>query len=260
MSPPERDPHHRRGAGGRNGDGGGNGGDNRRGHVMFLVWFAAGAAVLAGIVWLVGQAFGGVSFDQDGPRLVYLLMLVLLLGSGVLLGGRIGLAGAAKAIAIWIAIGILLVAGYAYRAEFTAVWHRITGELSPSGVVGEGPRSFSLRIARDGHFYVDAGVNGTTLRLLVDTGATTTALTPEHARRAGLDPDSLSYTVRVNTASGTAQAAPARIDTLSISGAVLRDVPILVHRAEAGVSVLGMSTLRRFRKVSVEDDRLTVTW
>jgi len=253
MNAPQRDPDRRR-------NGGNDGSGNRRGHLLFWVWFIAGAVVLAGLVWLVGQVFDDVSFDRDGPRLVYLLMLVLLLGSGVLLGGRIGLAGAAKAVAVWIAIGILLVAAYAYRAEFTAVWHRVTGELSPSGIVDEGPRSFSLRIAPDGHFYVEAGVNGTSLRLLVDTGATTTALSPEHARRAGLDPDLLSYTVRVNTASGTAWAAPARIDTLSISGATLRDVPVLVSRGESGLSVLGMSTLRRFRKVSVEGDRLTVSW
>src|SRR5262245_50762121 len=38
----------------------------------------------------------------------------------------------------------------------------------------------------DGHFYVDAEVNGTRIHFLIDTGSTTVALTEDDARRAGI--------------------------------------------------------------------------
>src|SRR4029453_12758841 len=38
----------------------------------------------------------------------------------------------------------------------------------------------------DGHFYPDTQINGTTIRMLVDTGATGIALSRDDARRAGI--------------------------------------------------------------------------
>jgi len=43
-----------------------------------------------------------------------------------------------------------------------------------------------LRRGPDGHFYADAQVNGTTIRFLVDTGASLVVLTREDAQRAGI--------------------------------------------------------------------------
>src|SRR5690242_17104976 len=55
---------------------------------------------------------------------------------------------------------------------------------STDPVTAPAPRE--LRRGPDGHFYADAQVNGTTIRFLVDTGASLVVLSREDAQRAGL--------------------------------------------------------------------------
>jgi len=234
--------------------------DNRRGHLRFWAIFLVAAAACAGTVWLISEAVGGFSFGQEGPRLVYLIMLAALIGSALLLGRRIGLSDAIKSIGIWILIGLLLVAGYAYRTEITQVWHRVTGALDPGVTVREDQQRLVIAVSADGHFHADVKLNGTPVRMLVDTGATTTAIPPAVARRAGLDLGSLRYTITVNTANGQTRAASARLKTLSIGPVTLKDVRVLVGSRQGGPSVLGMSTLRRFRRVTIDGDRMLIDW
>jgi len=70
------------------------------------------------------------------------------------------------------------------------------------------PNETIYRRAGDGHFYVDADVNGTRIRFLVDTGATFVALSPDDARSAGLTVFESDYTARTSTANGVARVAP----------------------------------------------------
>src|SRR5919202_1033096 len=50
----------------------------------------------------------------------------------------------------------------------------------------EKPRETLLKRHSDGHFYADVEVNGELVHFLVDTGATSVALTSEDARRVGI--------------------------------------------------------------------------
>ena len=223
--------------------------------VLFVLLFVAG---LAGLTILLLDRFAGAfDFDDDGPRLVYLLLLAGVIGSGILLGGRIGLGGAAKAIAAWTGIGLLLILGYSYRADLTRLWNRVAGELAPSsGITGTG--TVAYRRAGDGHFYVDARVNGRRVRFLVDTGATTTGFDAATARAVGIDPASLDYSVRVRTASGTVRAAPARLAELAIGPVVMRQVRVLVMPGNRGLALLGMNVLKRFGSYEIKDGVLTL--
>lgn len=52
--------------------------------------------------------------------------------------------------------------------------------------IGNGYADVTLERAADGHFYVDAQVNGAAVRFLVDTGASSLVLTQADAQRAGI--------------------------------------------------------------------------
>ena len=54
--------------------------------------------------------------------------------------------------------------------------------------------------AADGHYYLSVDINGAPVNFVVDTGATDLVLTRKDAARVGLDPDSLIYQGRANTA------------------------------------------------------------
>jgi len=106
----------------------------------------------------------------------------------------------------------------------------------------------SLVKADDGHFWAEAQVNGTRVRFLVDTGATTVALTGDDARRLGLDLDELTFDRPVSTASGEVRAAMVELDYISVAGARVEKVQALVLEKGLKASLLGMSYLGRLSK------------
>jgi len=165
----------------------------------------------------------------------------------------------------WLAIGFSLVAGYAYRDDLSAVVSRVGGELAPPGQIvsvetgEEGETAVRVRRRLDGHFAVRASVNGQSMTLMVDTGASSVVLKPGDAERAGIDLDKLSYTVAVDTANGTTYAAAVRLRSLSVGPLTVRNVDALV--AQPGTvkeNLLGMSFLRRLRSYEFANDYLTL--
>ncbi len=110
--------------------------------------------------------------------------------------------------------------------------------------------------SRGGHYRVDAEINGRSIVMLVDTGATIVALSRRDAERIGLAPHQLDYTSRVQTANGVARVARVTLDEISLGGIIVRDVSAAVVDAPLGTSLLGMSFLGRLAGFAVEDGRL----
>jgi len=106
----------------------------------------------------------------------------------------------------------------------------------------------SLAKAADGHFWAEATVNGKRVRFLVDTGATTVALTMADAQRLGIDLDSLTFDRPVSTAAGEARAALVELDYVSVAGARVDKVQALVLEKGLPSSLLGMSYLGRLSR------------
>ncbi len=236
------------------------------------LWLAAAAVILLGalIGWLASEYGDRLDWSQDGPRLAFLVLLLAGLVAGVALGprSRHRLGFVVRSIAGWAAIGLILVGGYAYRGELREIWQRIAGELDTSrpiavdgGARRDGEeRALTIRESADGHYYVNARINGSDVRLLVDTGATTTVLSRKHAERAGIFVGPSDFDVRVRTGSGYAQAARVRIEDLEVGEARLGNVSALVMDTPGELSVLGITTLQRFRGYEVRDGVLTIRW
>jgi len=106
----------------------------------------------------------------------------------------------------------------------------------PAAYVGKG---------KDGHYWAWAQIDGHPVRVLIDTGASAVALTPEDARRAGVDLELLVYNRDVNTAQGVTHAAAVTLDHVSVAGAEVNGVEALVVPRGLSASLLGMSYLGR---------------
>lgn len=172
---------------------------------------------------------------------------------------------ALRHLAIWIAIFAGLVALYAFREEIAFVGDRVAGELMPAGygtVVEDkatGDIAVRIRQRTDGHFIARADVDGASITMLIDTGASTVVLKQADARSAGIDTEGLNYTVPVNTANGTTFAAPVRLRSLAVGPIRLDDVEALVAKpGNLNVSLLGMSFLRRLRSYEFSGSFLTL--
>lgn len=219
------------------------------------------AAILGGLAaagWLLGETFGVFDSAEDGLYAGLLIALLIFLGGGLMVRGRHRIGGILKSILAWSAIGLVAVAGYAYRHELTMVWQRVAGELSP-GTAVYGERSLTVRASGSGAFFLDVFLNGRPARMLVDTGATGLALSPADAVAAGLDVERLRYTVPVQTADGAALAAHAVLDSIQVGGLTFRNQRALVLR-QGQISLLGVTVLRQFRSFEISGDRLTLRW
>jgi len=218
------------------------------------------AAALAAL-WLTppSQPLLGLSHDDFARGAAGSALLLWLLLSGIARAGPAGVARVFTGVAGWALIGLLLVAGYAYRFEFEEVADRVMGELNPAAAqVGPGGEVV-LRRRYGGEFVVPAKVNGHQLDMVFDTGASSVVLTAEDAALAGLAFGPGDYEVGVTTANGATTAAPARLDRLAVGGIVVRGVRALVARPGAlQQSLLGMSFLERLKSFGVENGKLVL--
>ena len=134
--------------------------------------------------------------------------------------------------------------GQRHEALATA---RADSATAAAGPVATGGAA-SLTKAADGHFWAEARVNGKAVRFLVDTGATTVALTAADAQRLGMDVGSLTFDRPVATAAGPAKAARVELDYISVAGARVEKVEALVLEKGLPSSLLGMSYLGRLSR------------
>jgi aspartyl protease family protein len=110
-----------------------------------------------------------------------------------------------------------------------------------------------------GHFFTDGDVAGKSLRFLVDTGATTVALSKAQARFVGVDVDHLVYDRPMQTASGSIMAANVTLPRLRIGDIQLLAVRATVMDTPSDVALLGQSFLGRIDQVSIAGDTMTLT-
>ena len=105
-----------------------------------------------------------------------------------------------------------------------------------------------IRILKDrGGYFLDGLINGQPVRFLVDTGATSVALSERHAARLGLQHRVDGRPVGIGTASGDALGHAIRLSSLAIGGVKLNDVRAVVIEGDSPRHVLlGMNVLSRF--------------
>jgi aspartyl protease family protein len=119
------------------------------------------------------------------------------------------------------------------------------------------PRRVALAADPRGHFLAVAEVNGRTINVMVDTGATIVALNEATAARLGISPPRSAFTAPVSTVNGTVKVAPVTLAEIRLNGIVLHDVPaIVVPGTLLETNLLGMSFLGKLSRFEVAAGRL----
>ena len=114
-----------------------------------------------------------------------------------------------------------------------------------------------LRRQRNGHFYVDATVNGRLVRFLVDTGASTVALTMEDAARIGEKVSPESFSVVGEGAGGAVRGDRLMIGSIEIEGKRVENIRGVVLEG-LGQSLLGQNYLSRMGSVEMIGDEMII--
>lgn len=121
---------------------------------------------------------------------------------------------------------------------------------------GKGPATAVLTADGQGHFLTTGSINGTTVRFLVDTGASMISLGAGDARRLGIDARKGERGIS-NTANGQVVVSRVKLDTVRVGEIVMNNVDALVHPQDMPIVLLGMSFLNRM-EMQRDGDTMTL--
>jgi aspartyl protease family protein len=178
---------------------------------------------------------------------VYILMAVMLV-LGSLMARREPLAKMLTMALAWIAIFAAGFVLFTFRDNFGWVAQRLKAEAVGTPV--QQGRETRIPMAIDGHFWVEARLNGQKVRFLVDSGATMTTVDRQTALKAGVQvsPERDQF---VRTGNGIIRVSSGRAAELEVGGIRRSDVGLQVAESD-DLNVLGMNFLSSLTRWGVE--------
>lgn len=229
-----------------------------------LLWIALGVLAV-GLLLLVVNNDAGTTFGLANDQFANVLtagLLVTVISAGIV-ASRPSFGEVTRNIAAWLFILLALMSGYIYRYELQDIASRLSAGLVPGSPLSvtdsEGNVTVTVEKAGNGHFEARAAVDGTPIRVMIDTGASTTVLTVEDARTVGIDVEALNFAVPVSTANGVTVAARARAQTIAVGTIERGPLPILVAQPGAlSQSLLGMNFMGTLSGYDVRGDRMVL--
>jgi aspartyl protease family protein len=228
-------------------------------------WIALFTLALATMLLVSNESGTIAGVDSGTFGYVALFVALAVFVGGGMVGSYRGRTGAMlRDTVTWLALGLGLVTLYAYKEELMPIAARVVGEILPGSAMtveqsSGGLTEVRIRKRLNGHFTAAVKVNGTSVSMIVDTGASTIVLRPEDAEKAGIDTSRLTYRVPVLTANGRTVAARIRLDEVAVGPLDRKKVDALVAQPGALTqSLLGMSFLSRLRSYEFSGDFLTL--
>lgn len=159
-------------------------------------------------------------------------------------------------IGIGLAIGLALPGGPRAPVPVPAEV-RTPAVSAPPARPADPPRDTVIARGANGHFIAFADVNSEPVRFVVDTGATTVALTTDDANRVGVAFDPNRFAVIGEGASGAVRGQEVVLRDVVLDGKRVEDVHAVVLDG-LGVSLLGQNFLRHLDSVSISGDTMTL--
>jgi aspartyl protease family protein len=167
----------------------------------------------------------------------------------------------ALATAAGLGLGAALLGGSAYGPALAAGLLRFIPIFAPISEAGQAPRATEDHVIRikaegDGHYYISGSADGVPLKFMIDTGASGIVLPAGAAERLNVGP--LNFDLPTYTANGVTQSAEVTIRKLAVGPYTVSDVPAMVNRGPLDMPLLGMSWLRLFRSIEIQNGVMTL--
>jgi aspartyl protease family protein len=195
-----------------------------------------------------------VSDGSQALNLIYLLIILIAVVSAFSIR-RVPIGKTLKMVLAWVLIFAAGFAIFALREDFKALGSRLWAAVTGSNVQETQNGELRIAMAEDGHFWVDAELNGRPVRFLIDSGATVTTIGPGTAERAGVQAS--GGRTLVDTANGIAQVDRGSADLLKVGPIERRNFSLFIAREDA-TNVIGMNFLSTLSRWSVEGRTLVL--
>lgn len=190
---------------------------------------------------------------NDGDQAIHFIYLMgcLVLVASAFMVRRIPIAQGLKMFVGWVLIFGAAFVIFTLKDEFLALGDRLMVEVRGGTVQEVSGGEIRIRQASDGHFWVDAELNGQPARFLVDSGATTTSISRTTATRAAIEASAGPGAI-VQTANGLVTVQRGRAALLKVGGIERQDVAVHISDGFGETNVIGMNFLSSLRSWSVE--------
>lgn len=175
----------------------------------------------------------------------------------IMLLQRIPVVGRLVRFAISLGLLAFLIFILLQQAPYQPELSRLTSSLGLDDQTVSG-KELHVKMAPDGHFWVVASINGVKRRMLVDSGATVTALSQQTAAVAGVRTGTNIAPVMLRTANGIAPARTGSIDELKVGNIVARNLKVVTAPGLGELDVLGMNFLSKLQSWRVEGNTLVL--
>jgi aspartyl protease family protein len=221
------------------------------GNGNYFTRFLILAVLMSGLLMYLNKTFDALSFKDDPGQIIYEILLVLIISSG-LASGKMW--QKIKYLAVWGLIFLVSMTVYTYRHDIFGIKDKVLAEFIPSKGFSNTPYEISFPVSSDGHFYIQVEVNGIPVIFMADTGASHIVLSPRDAEKVGIDRDRLIFDRFYETANGTVRGSSVRITDFRVGEIIFKDIGASVNEAEMKNSLLGMTFFKRLKSYDVKDD------
>jgi aspartyl protease family protein len=142
--------------------------------------------------------------------------------------------------------------------EIAGKRHSLRVGDAPSSVGGQGGAmsgggKIVMTAGTGGHFFSPGRINGHSVQLLVDTGASAVGIGVSDADRIGLNYKTSGQVVRIDTANGVINGWRLKLASVRVGDVEIFDVDALVTPAPMQYILLGNSFLTRFQMTRTND-------
>lgn len=111
----------------------------------------------------------------------------------------------------------------------------------------------------DGHYWLEAEVNGHRAPFMIDTGATLVAVSEQTAAAAGLEERDGGMPIPLQTANGTVAAYMTNIDELRFGNVSASGLDAVIAPGLGQTNVIGMNLISRLASFRIEQGELILT-
>jgi aspartyl protease family protein len=137
------------------------------------------------------------------------------------------------------------------------IWSDVSKTVTPQQTISAA-NEVIVPLGNDGHYHLTLEINDIPIDFVVDTGASQVVLTPEDAKRVGIDVENLNYTSQAMTANGVVRTAPVWLDNVELGGIIDENLRAVVNGGEMDGSLLGMTYLNGFDTIQIRDGELVL--
>lgn len=185
------------------------------------------------------------------PQLQHLALYAVGAALLIMLLQRLPFIGRIVRFAISLGLLAFLIFILLQQAPYQPELARLTSSLGLDNQQVAG-KELRVKMAADGHFWARASINGVERRMLIDSGATVTAISEITAQAAGVEGGTGFAPVVLRTANGVAPAKTGTVRELKVGNIVARNLRVVTAPGLGGLDVLGMNFLSKLDSWRVE--------